>query len=552
MESVSASSSGQVSGREWLWVVIFAALVMALTTIPYLIAGSRGDVDWVFGGFVYGVEDGHSYLGKMRLGARGQLDFHLFYTPESHDPAPLIFLSYLLPGWIVGRLIAPTDPALTPTLIVVFHGLRVVFGAGLIAVVYLFAARFLHETRPRRLATVLATFGGGFGWLLLLSGTPDLYGTPPPEFFIPEGFSWMILLGIPHLALARLALLGGLLTLLTAARRERWVGWSIGAAACWCVMGATVPFYLAIVYTVVGAWGIAAWIGERRFPVALFVRAMSACGLTLPLFAYYTLTFAGNPAFAVWSAQNVLASPAPILYLLAYALIGLLALLSARLVWRLGGAHRLLVAWVIVVPILVYLPINVQRRMSEAVIVPLAILAAFTLTRTRPLLRAPLVILMTASSAVLLFVALLSAARGGTPDSNLFRRADDVAAFAWLSANADLDTIILSAVPTGNALPAYSDLRTVMGHGPETLFWRDKTVQVERFYGGTMSAPERRALLDRPCAPDFQCDAVRYIYYGQSERALAGIADANAWIRDPGVGMVYDQEGVQIYRYAPP
>src|SRR5690606_11979001 len=145
-----------------------------------------------FSGFVFGVDDGHSYIGKMRLGAQGRWDFSLFYTAEPHEGAGLLFLPYIVPGQIVGLFMDETDPALTGTLIGVFHLMRIVFGALLIFVTYRFISVFIAEGWLRLLALILATLGGGFGWLLVVTGA----GSPPPEFFIPEGFTLQILLGL--------------------------------------------------------------------------------------------------------------------------------------------------------------------------------------------------------------------------------------------------------------------------------------------------------------------------------------------------------------------
>ena len=71
----------------------------------------------------------------------------------------------------------------------------------------------------------------------------------------------------------------------------------------------------------------------RRFPLALFARCVVAAGITLPLFLFYTIAFTVNPVFAAWSAQNLLASPPPLQYLLAYLPLGLLALFGARRAW---------------------------------------------------------------------------------------------------------------------------------------------------------------------------------------------------------------------------
>ncbi len=580
-----------VTPQEWRRVLLLAALIVVLATAPYALAWSKQGSDWRFSGSLFGVEDGNSYLGKMRLGARGVWDFFLFYTPEAHDGVPLVFLPYILPGQIVGHFIADTDPALTPALIVTDHALGVVFDLLLIVVIYRFCAEFLDQPRDRLIATLLAALGGGLGWLLALTGS----GTLPADFYIPEGFSFLILFGLPHLALARAALLGGLLALMKSlpdgahsraplqepapnnSRARRAVPlqiargewrWLLAAGICWLIVGLCVPFYFAVIYCVLGAWGLASWIKQRRFPLALFARAVIAAGMTLPLFLYYTIAFTVNPAFAAWSAQNNLASPAPLQYLLAYGLLALPALIGMVIMWRRAGDKGvgrrrsgdkgvqlnaptkfapLLIGWVVIVPVLVYLPINVQRRLSEAVIVPLAILAAAGLGwlaehRVPGVIRWAWIGAALLTSVVLLLGGFLAAASPARP---LFRPAAEVDAFNWLNQHSQPGEIVLSAVETGNVIPAWTHLRTYMGHGPETLNWPFKTARLTYFYSDGMSLSERDAFFSQPCALTFACaGAIRYVMFGPLERALAP-SDTPNWAT--GLTKVYDANGYRIY-----
>ena len=93
---------------------------------------------------------------------------------------------------------------------------RIACGCALILVTYRFIAAFLRGPATRMLALVLIALGGGLGWLLALIGRGDWLGSLPVDFYVPEGYSFLILFGLPHLALARAALLGGLLLLLRA------------------------------------------------------------------------------------------------------------------------------------------------------------------------------------------------------------------------------------------------------------------------------------------------------------------------------------------------
>ena len=50
----------------WLWKAVLFLLI--LTSIPYLIGFARQGSEWRFAGFLFGVEDGNSYIAKMLSG----------------------------------------------------------------------------------------------------------------------------------------------------------------------------------------------------------------------------------------------------------------------------------------------------------------------------------------------------------------------------------------------------------------------------------------------------------------------------------------------------
>ena len=84
---------------EFRWVLIASLILVVFASLPTIYAWALADADHVFTGFVYNTEDGNSYMAKMRLGARGEWLFHIFYTPEPHQPA-LAFPFHLLLGKI--------------------------------------------------------------------------------------------------------------------------------------------------------------------------------------------------------------------------------------------------------------------------------------------------------------------------------------------------------------------------------------------------------------------------------------------------------------------
>ena len=174
---------------EWRWVVIFAAVVMLITSLPYIYAYTQQESN-VYTGFLLGVDDGNSYIAKMARGSSGDW---LFTTPYTAYPqkVSLIYIPYL----ILGKLAAP--PALHEQLVVLFHIYRFVAGMCAIIASYFFITIFISTTSTRRLALILLTLGGGLGWVIILTGQTNWLGSPPLEFFSPEAFGFLEIYGLP-------------------------------------------------------------------------------------------------------------------------------------------------------------------------------------------------------------------------------------------------------------------------------------------------------------------------------------------------------------------
>ncbi|MFN8527453.1 MAG: hypothetical protein U0670_02440 [Anaerolineae bacterium] len=149
----------EITRKEWIRVFGFAVFIVALTTLPYLLAWSQQTPDRAFSGALFGVEDANSYLAKMRIGVRGEWAFSLFYTPEPTDSAPLIFLPYIAAGQVIRAI--GVDSAHIPTaMMIVFQIMRMVCDAVFVLALYRFIAQFVTHERVRYNAMALACLAG--------------------------------------------------------------------------------------------------------------------------------------------------------------------------------------------------------------------------------------------------------------------------------------------------------------------------------------------------------------------------------------------------------
>jgi hypothetical protein len=190
--------------------------------------------------------------------------------------------------------------------------------------------------------------------------------------------------------------------------------------------------------------------------------------------------------------------------------------------WQRNRRLALLVGgWLLLVPVLLYLPIPTQRRLIEAVHLPLAALAVLGLTEALGAWRrwavAGLLALATPTALLIWLGAVGAATQPGAP---IFIPADEYATFRLLADQAEPGEVALAAYDTGNALPAYTPLTAYIGHGPETVWLEEKRPRVARFYAAGTADAERQALLAD--------GGIRYVLFGPRERVLGDFDPAAA------------------------
>jgi hypothetical protein len=522
--------------RERSWCLTYSVILVILTTIPYLLAYfNHGDI-WQFTGFVFGVEDGNSYIAKMLLGSEGEW---LFRTPYTSHPQSgvLAFLPYLL----LGKLAA--GEAFHEQMVVLFHLFRAFATPVAVMATYKFVSLFVTSSWWRRWATILATAGGGLGCFLVLLGKSPWLGSLPLEFYSPESFGFLSFYGLPHLILARAFLLSGLTCYLRSVESNR-CGWIAGIYFLGLVL--MQPLTILPAYAIVAVHlGILILLGFRNRNwqdiKPWFGAGLKLVILSLPLVVYLGYAFTRDPFLSAWTSQNLILSPHPAHYIVSYGLIILPAFIGG---WRIAQNRNLtgilIIGWAIIFPLMAYAPFNLQRRLPEGVWVALTSLAAIGLTCWLQ----DKVKIERGVGWTFLAVGLLSSLMlitGGIgvalrPAEPAFRKVEEVRAFSWLNEEAEPASVVLAAYQTGNALPAWAPVRVVIGHGPESVDLASLSPQVDAFYGDGMTDQERLQFI--------MSQDVQYVWYGPREKALGSWNPVGSGF----LNIAYDEAGHEIYR----
>jgi hypothetical protein len=531
--------------KEWGWTLACASVIVALSCLPYLIAWIATPPGYQFGGILVNPFDGNSYLAKMRQGWAGSWQFHLTYTPEPHDGAPIIYFFYLGLGHVARWTGLP--------LILVYHAARLLGGLALLTTTFVFLARLTRDRREGRLAFWLVGTSAGLGWL------GAALGAYPIDLWVPEAFAFFSLLTNPHFPLAMALMLVIVASVIWPVRslgrglsqnstepgatpREGFAPHFASALHlksgtyslwCWLVPGLAalglvlvhplglIPVYVTLaLYLLLRRWLDLVW------PMAELLAAAGSVLFSVPVLLYGYWIYVTNPAMAGWAAQNLTPAPRVLDLALGYGLVGLLAILGGVIVIRKRDRGGLaLLAWSVGTLVLVYMPFPLQRRLLTGLGVPLSVLAGIGLNRwwlsRLTAERARLIAAATVGFSLLgnlflllvLSLGVLKSDRQADPFARLYLTQDEVNAMQWLLAHAQGE-VVLASPRTGALLPGRAGVRVFAGHPYETINAKVKQAQAEAFFRDELSDDEWQGLQDRY--------HIRFVFVGPTERALGG------------------------------
>jgi hypothetical protein len=505
-----------ISREEWRWAAIWAMALVALASLPYLVAYLATPGDLFYTGFLTNPLDGHSYLSKVRQGLDGAWLWHLAFTPERHEGG-FLFTYYLLLGHVARWT------GISP--ILVLHLARVLNGYVLLLVLYYAMSWLFDDVAQRRFAFVLSAIGSGLGWIAIALGrmTADLW--------VPEGYVFYSLLSNAHFPLAIALMVLALTWSVTpwGAARVHWprVG---GMALCAALLGVVQPFCLITVGLPLLLYAIWRWFQDRRLPWHEIASGASVAAFGLPFVLNAYLAVKNNALLAGWSAQNQTPSPPFWDLVTSYGLIVVLMLVGAWYAVRhRRGRDWLLLGWVASIVLLMYLPLSLQRRMIMGLVVPLAALATvgWDLIPAKRHLRQGIVLGLASLTHLLLVGMSILALFNSPPWVHMTQ--DERAAMRWLADDAPHDALVAAAPETGLFIPAWAGQRVFYGHPFETAQAGQREAEVRTFFAkGDLTA--------LPYRPD-------YVFYGERERALQ-VVD---WSPGDRWQAVYENQTVAVY-----
>ena len=524
--------------RPWpRFALAFAAIVAMISLLPYLLAYLWTPPGHHFAGFFFIADDATTYLAKMRQGADGAWLWSDPYTSEPHGGV-FLFSFYLLFGHLAALLHLP--------LIAAYHLARISGAVALVIAVDQLCRRLL-PAELRTLGLVLVILGSGAGFLAQALGNPAILGSRVEalDLHLPEISGWYSILAIPHFAWATALIIVALLGLLRIAEAPAWRPVALASAAL-IALTAIHPQMIPVLGVIWVAYqGMLVTWGARPTMRSFAAQAVPFLA-TLPLLAYNAWVLFRDPTIAEWAHQWRHQAPGALSLAVSLGLPLLAAIGGMAVAWRRRDRGlALMFVWPPLVFALLYLPnlANIQRRLLDALYVPVGVLAAVGIRALTSRLRrargrrieALLITICCLSSVIVLAIALRFA-------SGAFAEAyigdDSWRAMQWLSSHHQQSDRVLSSPGAGQLLPAWSGVPVYVGHYSETLDYFQKIRNVDAVL--RPSAPEAtvRAFLHD--------NGITLLYWGPDEARTGYQPDEQPFLR-----LVYQDGTVTVYRVEP-
>lgn len=538
-----------ITRREWRTVILLSLFLMLITITPIVYGWLVTPPGKVFTGVHFAApNDWYVYYSFIQQAKDGNLLLDNLFTAQKQAAT-------IRPFWTAVGFLAN---GFNLSVLAAFQLARLLLIPVLVLISYLLIATIFLDLKLRQAAFLIFYFSSGLGLLLIsrVIAYPRNFAHGqfnwPMDLWVPEAFTYPTVHYSPHFiaSLILILLIFWLTLLFTKDQRYSYAIWS-GIAGL--VLFSFHPFHVLTLFLVIGFYFLVLIIKARRWQWPLVWYYFIFGFLAAPAILYYFFLIATDAVTAQKTLQNLTYTTPVWITIFSYGLLLPLALTGCyQIIKEKKYQHEnlFLLTWLTVQFLLIYSPVTWQRRMTEGLHFPLAILSTmgiyyiYTWSKAARVKIAAVVYRERYGLLVLVGMILIS--------SNVFHLAVDwymysdqrqlsyideavVDGAIWLKRFED-KVIFNSAGDIINVLPAYSHNRVYVGHGVETPYFGVKQGEVNWFFQKNRdSAIEHDFLRQR---------AVDLVFYGPDEQ-LIGDYDPN--IKNY-LELLYRNEKVAIYQ----
>lgn len=468
-------------------------------------------------------QDVYTYVSFIEQAKQGKILFENLFTSEPQEPS-LFRPSYLL----IGKFASITHLSSIDA----YHISRVIFSVLFLLTLYKFLGYFFKDDKNKFITFVLIITSSGLGFLVYkwIPNSTDLW--------IPEGNTFLSLGEAPHFILSQTLMLLGFISFLNYLKDKKVIR-IVLSSLLFLLLSFEHPFNLIVIAPTLLLTAL--W-SEIPLINAILISFGSSIGL---IYQYYESL--KNPILASWQVQNVLLSPQPFTYLLGYGLIIYFVFIEIEnhiKTVKFTPFYKFLLVWVTTTAILVYAPVNFQRRFIEGVHIPFGILATsgllYFVSKQKEKYRSNIItgtiVLMSLTSIFMIYsdFSVINNDKQGDYYYHIDKSETD--SIYWLMDQTGSQDIILSNWYIGNIIPGITGRKVYLGHQIQTSNWTKKNADLDVFVNNRDLVTSKKFIDD---------NRITYIFIGKNDILIKnGFKPENY----PEIKSVYNKDGVTIYK----
>jgi len=464
----------------------------------------------------------YSYVEQVKA---GQYFFRDLYTNETQP------YSYFNIFWLIVGLLAKF---LNLSSILAFHLTRIILAVVFIFVIWKIIIYFIKDQLWQKISLVFILFSSGVGGYLspilekLLPRSLDFYQYNPVDVWVPEANTFLILYQTPHFIASLIFMLLIFYFTLRVLAEDK-TQFSIFAGLSALILFQFHPFYIVTIFGILMCYSLVT-ILYKLVDIKKTIKHLFILGVfSSPSIFYYFWLMKYDWLTQERARQNLTISPNFFAIIIGYGFIFFLALLGLYFFYKkrsYDNKNIFLTVWFVVQTLLIYLPVNFQRRLLEGYHIVLVLLSIYGLIWLVDLLKTNYqqsvawswlqnkYFLVTIFFIFFLFSNIFNITR----DFILFKKQypffyvsqADYQSLNWLKKNLNnTDSVLASNLLISNFIPGFTGKTSYIGHGVETAGFEKKLLTTQVFFNSKSNLWRK---------PDFfKENNITHLYYNTSD-----------------------------------
>jgi len=527
--------------KETRLIAIISLISIILSSAPYLYLYLTKPINTVYlWAHAFNTGDTMVYFSYIEQVKQGHYLFRDLFTSESH-------LRFLNVFWLSVGLLAKV---LNLSSAAAYHTIRILLIPILIWTLKKTVDFFLPNHRHSTIILLFLAYFTGFGLMLnpLLHSGIVAEMVAGLDLVCPEATPYLSMLFSGHFILSWICLLWSIM-LITKMYALKNFKYAFLAGLLNLFFIQFHPYYAPLIFAYSVCAGLYYYLLKQNQAIKTIGLFTTHLLISLPAILYYTYLLFFDFRFQIFFKQNNTPSPEWWVILFSFGPLFPLAIFYIIKLYKNKGFSEkttLLTIWLSLSSILLFLPLNSQRRFIEGMSVPILFLAWPILEnlylfivkhKEKQVVRNFLILLiLLISSQTTFFIFIITQRLQHKQPDYIYYSADVLPPIQWLKTNSPKSNIILASKYSSPLIAGLAGRQNYFGHKGETIFFDEKEKIVQNFFS-IFSDKERINFLNE--------NKISLLYWGKKEKLLANEFNPNTKMF---LKKIYDNTETQIYR----